>query len=560
MSIPQKESYASYWKVRQACAWWESDTQNPIRVSGKDAASYLQSQITQDILPLEVGQGTAAALVDRKAHIQSLFTVHRKDVNEYLLVPTCGSEKLYDHLEAFHFVEDVSITREQNLVGLRVEGPQCFKIFQTLSGINLNQAQAFDIRSAAVSGGSATLIVDNISGESGVLLLMPDSLKNAFIQVLTQQMQIERLEPLSYEALRLEAGYAVFGQDMTEDTQLPATGQESFRVSYNKGCYLGQEVIARIHTYGVVPYKLMGGMSDEPIPEGEFKINAKKQGEITSSGWSPTYEQYISLGYVHKNVRHPGESYTLQFETGTYAVEIRRLPFYTPPTQSEQARLMYEQALDVFAEDQEQNAVQLLYSAIEKYSHLADAYESLGVILSRMGQHEEAIRIMKQLTEIDPEEPMAHTNLSRFYMLIGDKQTAEDHMAEATRLDMQKRSTVMQQEALKVQERAQKENMISMFKEVLETEDSEDLVANFGLGKALVDLERFEEAESYLQKAVEIDAYYSAAYLQLGKALTENGKPEDARQIYEQGIKAAAEKGDLMPMKEMEQRLMGLNS
>jgi folate-binding protein YgfZ len=549
----------TYWKARQACVWWENNLNDVIWAEGKDAASYLQSQITQDILKLEVGQGIPAALVDRKGHIQSLFSVHRYQETRYLLVPENNSAKLFEHLEAFHFVEEVSLQKTA-LTRIHLEGPQTADILKTLTGKVLNSIGLESIHSAAVPGGSALLISQSLLAEDGVTFFLEEAQKVSFIQLLQEQLNLPQLSDKAYHCLRIEAGKPLWGQDLNAETQLPSTGQEVDRVSYDKGCYLGQEVIARIRSYGVPPYKLMGFQFDgEPPALGAFDIEGKKRGEWTSICWSPQYEKHLALGYLHKSYRESGKQLELTQEDQSYKVEIKRLPFYTPPDKKTQAQALYDQALNAFAEDQETMAIGLLQSALEKDVQLADAYESLGVILSRQGRHQEAIEIMKQLTEIAPEEPMAHTNLSRFYMLLGDKATAEEHMAEATRLDMLKKMSVQKQEALVAEDRARKIDMIEMFKEVLETEDAEDLVANFGLGKALVDLERYEEAEAYLQKAVKIDPFYSAAYLQLGKALSAQDKQTKARQVYTQGIQAASEKGDLMPMKEMEQRLLALN-
>lgn len=548
----------TYWKARQACVWWcKSDTE-VIWAEGQDAASYLQSQITQDILKIRAGEGLASALVDRKGHIQSLFSLHCQRENRYLLLPEANGETLYKHLEAFHFVEDVTLETE-NLACVALEGPQSAEVLKTLTGKRLQALNPQGIYSVAVPGGSAWLIPGGQLGEAGYRLLMKTALQASFVQMLEKQLQIPELTPEAYAVLRIEAGQALWGQDMTSETSLPATGQEVERVSYDKGCYLGQEVIARIRSYGVAPYKLMGFCHAETeIPLGDFRIDGKKRGEMTSSIWSPTLKQYLALGYLHKNYREAGQSLVLDFETQRVTVTVKRLPFYTPPDQKAQAKALYEQALEAFAEDQEIAAIELLQSALDKDAHLADAYESLGVILSRLGRHQEAITVMKQLTEVAPEEPMAHTNLSRFYMLLGDKQTAEEHMAEATRLDMLQRMSTQKQAALQAEEAARKQEMIEMFKEVLTQEDPDDLVANFGLGKALVDLGQYAEAQSYLEKAVAVDPLYSAAYLQLGKALSELQQSAAAKNIFQRGIQVASEKGDLMPLKEMEQRLLGL--
>ncbi|MEK7432457.1 MAG: tetratricopeptide repeat protein [Cyanobacteriota bacterium] len=99
---------------------------------------------------------------------------------------------------------------------------------------------------------------------------------------------------------------------------------------------------------------------------------------------------------------------------------------------------------------------------------------------------------------------------------------------------------------------------MEMFKEVLETEDAEDLIANYGMGKGLFDLEKYEESIPYLKKAIEIKKDYSTAYLYLGKSLEFNNKKEEALDIYKIGINEASKKGDLMPLKEMEKRKSNL--
>lgn len=547
----------TYWKARQACVWWCDTINEVIWAEGQDAASYLQSQITQDILRLEPETGVLSALVDRKGLIQSLFSMHCQSSTRYLLLPDHAVEPLFAHLEAFHFVEDVRFEKE-SLVRIHIEGPQSAEVLKTLTGKRLQALHPLGLYSVAVPGGSAWLVPGGQLGEEGYVLLMKETLKAGFVQMLVQQLQMPELEAEAYNLLRLEAGKPAWNAEITAETTLPSTGQEVERVSYDKGCYLGQEVIARIRSYGVVPYKLMGFRAEEDIPLGAFRIEGKKRGHITSSLWSPALKSHLALGYLHKTYREAGQTVTLQFEASEQVVEVVRLPFYTPPDQKEQAKAMYEQALQAFAEDQEMLAIELLQGAVEKDAHLADAYESLGVILSRLGRHSEAISVMKQLTEVAPEEPMAHTNLSRFYMLLGDKQTAEEHMAEATRLDMLKRMSTEKQAALQAEEAARKHEMIEMFKEVLTEEDPNDLVANFGLGKALVDLEQFAEAKVYLQKAVAVDPLYSAAYLQLGKVLSALQENAAAKETFQKGIQVASEKGDLMPLKEMEQRLLSL--
>ncbi|MBF2053889.1 MAG: tetratricopeptide repeat protein [Candidatus Sericytochromatia bacterium] len=546
----------NYQAVRQTCAWWPESEQRAIVVEGPDAGSYLQTQLTQDVLKLDIGQGALAALVDRKAHVRAILSLHRQQAERFLLLPVMGAEALLAHLEQFHFMEKLSLS-EERWQRLRLEGPQSLDLLQQIAPLPLEKLQRWQIKSLVFPGGSGWLIPDSFSGESGFLLLARPEQQAPLQQLLTQQLKIPQAEPEVLEWLRLEAGQPLPGQDMTAETQLPETGLEKQAVSYDKGCYLGQEVIARIHAYGVVPRALVGLVLDSSQPDlklpAAFQIEGKKAGEITSLGWSPQLQRPVALAYLHKKWRENGRQVQLDSDGHSLSAEVRRLPLYTPLPPEARARQLYEQALDIFAHQGEAEAIPMLQSAIRLDPQLADAYESLGVLHSRLGQHEAAIEVMQQLTRIAPEEPMAHTNLSRFYMLLGDKPTAENHMAEATRLNMLRQQRQQQQQ--QAEAAAQKAALIAMFREVLTEEDPDDLVANFGLGKALVDSENYSEAVIYLEKAATVDPFYSAAYLQWGKALEALGQTAQARAVYSRGMEAAAEKGDLMPLKEMEQRL-----
>ena len=101
---------------------------------------------------------------------------------------------------------------------------------------------------------------------------------------------------------------------------------------------------------------------------------------------------------------------------------------------------------------------------------------------------------------------------------------------------------------------AEREQKISMFKQVLEI-DPVDQVANFGLGSVYYDLKRYDEALSPLQTVVKEYNDYSAAYVLLGKTMEKLLRKEEAIEVYRKGIAVASKKGDLMPLKEMQQKL-----
>ncbi|MZH45581.1 MAG: tetratricopeptide repeat protein, partial [Nitrospinae bacterium] len=188
----------------------------------------------------------------------------------------------------------------------------------------------------------------------------------------------------------------------------------------------------------------------------------------------------------------------------------------------------------------------------------AEAYEALGVFLSKQNKLDEAIALMKRLAEINPQEIMAHTNLSVYYMQQGRIEEAEKEKAEATALQFEQAIEKNMAKKLKKKEEEQKkkemEERVGMFKQVLEI-DPKDQVANFGLGSIYLETGRYEEGLAPLKTVIEAYEDYSAAYLLLGKTWEKLENKEEAIKTYKEGIAVASKKGDLMPLKEMQSRM-----
>ncbi|MBT9547704.1 MAG: tetratricopeptide repeat protein [Candidatus Sericytochromatia bacterium] len=556
--------------IRQSGGWARLDDWQLLLVSGPDAASYLQTQLTSDVLALKPGQAQRSALTDRKGHLQAEFWLYRTADQVLILVEACQSERLFAHLEGFHFVEDLSLKFETDLQLFLLVGPasrHLLALWQTELRAPLAQVQSLS------QGG--WLLQAALTGDLGYVLALPANLAENLQNRLIDASEAHKLIPIHpplWDSLTLEAGIPRFGTELNTNTLLPETGLEHVAVSYDKGCYLGQEVIARIKTYGVIPRALIGLVLNDtsdtaegrslPAPGSEIFFQGKKVGMITRVGYAPGLQKNVALVYLSKQWRIPGQELAWESEGVSFQGVVRSLPFVPLLSASDWARNKLEMALEIFAGTQESLALPLLEEALLLDPNLIDAYESYGVILSRLGRHSEAISVMEQLLQVAPDAPMAHTNLSRFHMLLGDRDKAEMHMAEATRINMDKQiksQAALQAEAqAQAQQTAARAEMMAMFREVLETEDPDDLVANYGLGKSLVDQGAFAEALAYLTKATQIDPLYSVAWLQLGKAYESLARIEEARATYRQGAVAASQKGDLMPLKEMEQRLSAL--
>lgn len=536
---------------------------NLVSVTGKDTFTYLQTQTTNDLLPLQVGQGQNSAIVDRKARLIATFSIHKLlDTAALILIENNQREKLTGHLDTYLFREDVKLQQRQDMI-IALQGPKSALVLQNLARQNLPE-KINNITELHIDKEVITVICKSFSGEEGFVIGFSPTLKNIIMDLLLTAGEKYGILPIGKETqdmLRIESGIPRYGKDMDGENILPETGLEQTSVSYNKGCYIGQEVIARIKTYGAPPIALMGLVFADDMPpyNSDLRVDNKKFGTIKSSTYSCGLKKNITLAYLQKEFRSPDIERAVSVNGITYNAKTCLLPFYQAKSRKDHALRLHAEALSLYkSQENLDRPIALLRSAIELDPKLACAYEALGVFLSRQEKMEEAIAIMKHLAEIDPTEVMAHTNLSIYYMKLGRIEEAEKEKAEATALQFEKtiaESMNRKKEKFNAEKRQEEQlGKIEMFNNVLKI-DPVDQVANFGLGSIYLELGRYEEALPPLQTLVEKYKNYSSAYLLLGKTLEKLSKVDETIEIYRRGIAVASKNGDLMPLKDMQNRL-----
>ncbi|MBE0565937.1 MAG: tetratricopeptide repeat protein [Krumholzibacteria bacterium] len=554
-----------------ALAWdWNgAPALGALLVAGRDAGAFLQAQLTSDVAALAPGAGQLSARLDRKGALVAWFSLHRlpeqgQPFATYLaLLPGAEISGLLADLERFVIGEDVLLEDVTgDFAGAVVQGPGAAA---AIAGLD-----EFGVRAEA----AGWTIARSFTGDPGYLRLVPRGTPLA-VPVPLIGSDPHEAAGTAWHWLRVEAGWPLVGTDLAPGGRvLPQTGLEDRTVSTTKGCYLGQEVVARIRTYGSVPEALRGLVFAElpgdalpafPVPGHALgDAEGRKLGTWASSALSVVWQRPVALAYVDRARRTPGTMLTVTLADGTTTpAEVVLLPLHDSTDAAERARRLHERAVHLFSRGEDGRAVALLEEAIALDPAFAEAYEALGVILGRGERFHQAIDIFKRLQEIAPDEPMVHTNLSLYYMKIGDKDEAERQQAAATMkrfagLDGDKAARE-HAEAETAARRADADRKLGMFAEVLQI-DPDDPLALMGLGNALVTLERLEEAEPHLARACAVQKDNSAAFAAWGKLLERLGRTDEARAVFTAGVQVASRKGDLMPLREMEHRLLVLRA
>ncbi len=564
--------------VRRRFGLWCRDDHTFLRVTGPDAASWLHSQTSNHVLALDQGHGHANAILDRQGRLQAHFTLHRWDDEFWLIVEKTQAPTLLEQFEKHLFIEQVTIeSTGDSLEQVVIQGPRALGFLASLLGPDeavaseLLPQTPWGCHPVELLGHEVLAFRLSPSGEDGYLFVAEQGEGKALLHELMEraaQWDACIVDTEAQEVLRIEAGIPKFGVDIDATHPIPETTLERTAVSYDKGCYLGQEVVARLRTYGSVKQALMGLLigpfdGDWPPIGAALRIGGKKVGALMSHVLSPTLGAPVALAYLDRDRRVPGTEYAFEVEGRPTALNAtaKVLPLYEAASREERAEALYHDALAIFErdlEDEDESAIPLLKEAILLCPAYEDAYEVLGVILHRHHRIEEAIHYMKILAKLNPDCVMAHTNLSVFYVAKGLIEDAEIEKAQAAVLQIRKISDEARAKEMADHEREriarEAGERIEMFIEVLSI-DPEDPVATFGLGKAYMQLNRYEDAAPYFEKAADLQKDYSAAYLSLGKCHEFLGYIEEATEAYRNGIAVAGRKGDLMPMREMERRL-----
>lgn len=551
-----------------------------IEISGPDSKRFLQAQTTNDLNNLPCGAGQKSCLLSRKAHIVGSFDLFNASCDcknlYYIICDKEDCEPIIAHLDKFRFADKVEFSDRTGTGTCHlIEGKKSrWIIKEAVSGIPESTLLKNSTATSILFSKPARTFRKSISGEDGFLLWYEDG---DVSQILSDVCLEHGLVPLTRELIEtaaIESGILRFGIDFDSFNLISETSLEQTAVSYTKGCFQGQEVLSRVKSHGA-PSRALVGLYLEPQRDTPFSVSTAIMKDGETIGWlmSNTYSQFlkrfIAIAMVKRDYRVPGAKIEVEIDAQPYLIEVELLPFYKPISADQEAKRLYDLALALYAREPESidaatsKSVLYLRQALNLNPLMEDAYEALGVILSKAGKLDEAIELMHYLARLNPDSAMAHTNLSVFYLEKGDKDKAEDHKAESISIRMRQAAKQAMADKKRQDDEKEKEeetmSRMSMFEQVLKI-DREDLLANYGLGSCLFTLGKFEQALPYLKKALEIKPTHSIAYLDMGKAYSSLGQNQQAITSFEKGIAVAAKRGDMEPLREMKEKLNELAS
>jgi folate-binding protein YgfZ len=302
---------------------------------GADAIDLLHRMSTNDLLPLidKPGAGAQTVLTTEKGRIIDLLTVLSKGKDALLITSRGREDEVIRWLDKFVIMEDAKFEKQSDAISqFLIFGPNTLSFLQKLTKENLIGLENFNFIEIEIDGAKVMLQKTHRIIESGWAIFV-DKLQSeavwAFLQPEIGNLGVTVIDAETYNLLRIEAGIPTAPNELNErHNPLETTLVQA--ISWTKGCYIGQEVIARLDTYDKVQRHLMGVELGEAFTNGSLPMpiansDGEQIGEITSEAFSPSLNKTIGLAFIKTAFAIPGMNANVGEEKNN--AKLVKLPF-----------------------------------------------------------------------------------------------------------------------------------------------------------------------------------------------------------------------------------------
>lgn len=292
-----------YNALREATAWGDFSGRGKIRLTGNDRARLLHAMSTNHIQQLQPGSGVYAFFLSAQGRIQADANIFCLPDAFLLDTEPEIAEKLYQHLDKYIIADDVTLEDLTSVMAtMAVEGRGSREVLRSLG------APAPETDESIEAWGTALVARVSQTGGPGYFIFIPVTEKADLIARLETAGAVAA-DAEAFRAVRLERGQPRYGDDIS-DRYLVQETQQLRAVHFQKGCYLGQEIVERVRARGQVHRHLMPLRIEttEPPAPGEKLTgeNGQPAGELTSAAYSPAFGKVVALAYVRTDAAKPG--------------------------------------------------------------------------------------------------------------------------------------------------------------------------------------------------------------------------------------------------------------
>ena len=340
---PQEEFAA----LRASCGVYDLGFRAKISLTGGDRVRWLNGMVTNNVRDLAAGQGVYAFLLNPQGHILGdLYAYNRGDS---ITVDTDRSQlgKILATFEHYIIMDDVEVTNlSEQMTALGVAGPKSRTVLRT-AGLEFPELQPLQFHTLQCDCDCGCLTCTIVRGDEGPGESYQIWLASQHVRPLWDALLKAGAFPVGSEALemhRIVSGVPRYGVDIRE-RDLPQETEQARALNFNKGCYVGQEIVERIRSRGAVHRRFAGFVAERTgqISAGaKISVAEKEVGEITSAASLRVgdEEKTLALGYIRREPGMPGR----QVIIGTATATVAQLPLNDNAVQPEERSLDHHRA------------------------------------------------------------------------------------------------------------------------------------------------------------------------------------------------------------------------
>jgi aminomethyltransferase len=314
--------------LRSSCGVYDLGYRAKISLTGDDRVRWLNGMVTNNVRDLQAGHGVYAFLLNPQGHI--LGDLYAYSRGESITVDTDRSqvERILATFDHYIIMDDVEVKNISDQVAtLGIGGPKAREVLAA-SGIQVPEMQPLEIAEAKCTCDCECSTCPVVRGddptiENYELWLAPGDVKKTWDTLIQHGATPVGSETL--ELWRIVSGIPLHGVDI-RDRDLPQETEQARALNFNKGCYVGQEIVERIRSRGAVHRKFSGFRADSnaAITVGMKVSSADKDvGEITTVVSLGSDQPVLALGYIRREIAVPGK----QVLIGAAQAEVCELPF-----------------------------------------------------------------------------------------------------------------------------------------------------------------------------------------------------------------------------------------
>lgn len=316
---PEKE----YQNAHETAVLFDLSHHDQLELSGKDRAKFLHNFCTNEIKNLQPDQGCEAFLTNVQSRILGHVLVFNQGDSLWICTASGTASAIVNHLDRYLILEDADFKlRTPEFGNLYLSGPEATKIL-IQAGINVESLEVNQQLQVPKSDSQLTVRRLDLLNQPGYLCTL-QYVKIADFWTSLIEFGATPAGSDIFDALRIQAQFPIYGIDLTEENLAQEASRTEKAISFNKGCYLGQEPIARIDSLGHVNRELRAiGLEQDWVPPAGAKVMAgepdklQEVGTISSSARSFGKYPVVVMGMVRRGSNQPGDKVQIVSEQQT---------------------------------------------------------------------------------------------------------------------------------------------------------------------------------------------------------------------------------------------------